>query len=174
MIFRPLLAIFLVLAAGIVVAALSRHHAPVRLVAAEEVADFVFVDKSARRLELHRDGIVLRSYEIGLGGNPIGPKRREGDGRTPEGDYVIDGRNPNSAYHLSLHIDYPRPADRAASAALEAPPGGDIFIHGLPNYWPGASAPKVDWTEGCIAVDNAEIEEIWRLVPDGTPIRILP
>lgn len=94
--------------------------------------------------------------------------------RTPEGDYVIDRRNPQSAYHLSLHIDYPRPADRAASSALGAPPGGDIFIHGLPNYWPGTSAPKLDWTEGCIAVDNTEIEEIWRLVPDGTPIRIVP
>lgn len=139
-----------------------------------ETADFVLVDKSDRRLDLLRQGAVIRSYRIALGGNPLGPKRQEGDQRTPEGDYVIDYRNPASRYHLSLHISYPSAADRAASKKLGVPPGGDIFIHGLPNAWPTGSAPKLDWTLGCIAVDNAEIEEIWSLVPDGTPIRILP
>lgn len=137
-------------------------------------ADFVFIDKSERRLELRDDGRVIRVYEFSLGGNPVGPKRQEGDQRTPEGDYTIDRRNHGSAYHLSLHVSYPNEADRAASAELGVPTGGDIFIHGLPNYWPLAWAPKVDWTLGCIAVNNAEIEEIWRLVPDGTTIRIAP
>jgi len=137
-------------------------------------ADSVFVDKSDRRLELRRDGRVLRTYEIALGGDPIGAKRQEGDGRTPEGRYVIDFRKADSAYHLSLHLTYPNDDDLARSAALNVPPGGDIFIHGLPNYYPLGTAPKVDWTQGCIALDNDEIEEVWRLVPDGTPIEIVP
>lgn len=144
------------------------------ILASDEMADFVLVDKSERRLALRKDGRTIRVYEISLGGNPLGPKRREGDQRTPEGLYMIDRRNPDSAYHLSLHINYPNEADRAASALLDQPTGGDIFIHGLPNYWPLAVAPKLDWTLGCIAVNNTEIEEIWRLVPDGTPIRIVP
>lgn len=171
---RPITAIFLIVATGTAVMALHRSDPPAARAAATEVADFVFVDKSERRLELRRNGVAIRSYDIALGGNPVGPKRQEGDQRTPEGDYVIDGRNPNSAYHLSLHINYPSNADRNASAAIGVPPGGDIFIHGLPNTWPLETAAKVDWTLGCIAVDNAEIEEIWRLVPDGTPIQIVP
>ena len=138
-----------------------------------EAVDLVVVDKSERRLELRKDGRMSRSYAISLGGNPLGPKRQEGDQRTPEGDYVIDRRNSQSAYHLSLHISYPNAADRAASALLGVWAGGDIFIHELPNYWPLRTAPKVDWIAGCIAVDNAEIEEIWHLVPTGTVIRIV-
>lgn len=139
-----------------------------------EMADFVLVDKSERRLELRRDGRIIRNYTIALGGNPIGPKRQEGDGKTPEGDYVVDFRKADSAFHLSLHISYPNAADEAESARLGVPTGGAIFIHGLPNAYPFEKAPKVDWTQGCIAVDNDEIEEIWRLVPDGTPITIAP
>jgi murein L,D-transpeptidase YafK len=139
-----------------------------------EMADFVLVDKSDRRLELWRGGEIIRSYRVALGGNPEGPKRQEGDQRTPEGDYVIDYRNPNSRYHLSLHVSYPSAADLLESGRRGVPPGGDIFIHGLPNGWPASVAPKVDWTLGCIALDNAEIEEVWSLVPDGTPIRIVP
>lgn len=137
-------------------------------------ADLVVIDKSDRRLDLLSEGTVIRSYKVGLGGNPVGPKRRQGDQRTPEGDYIIDYRNPNSAFHLSLHISYPNQADRAESRRLGVPPGGDIFIHGLPNGWPTETAPKADWTLGCIAVDNPEIEEIWRLVPNGTRVRIDP
>jgi murein L,D-transpeptidase YafK len=151
----------------------TARQAPV-LASSNERADFVFIDKSERRLELHRDGLVLRRYEIALGGNPLGPKRAEGDRRTPEGDYIIDRRNAQSAYHLSLHINYPNEADRAESARLGVPPGGDIFIHGLPNRYPLGWAPKLDWTLGCIVLNDAEIAEIWRLVPDGTPIRIVP
>jgi murein L,D-transpeptidase YafK len=134
----------------------------------------IFVDKSERRLELRQGGRVIRAYDISLGGNPLGPKRQEGDGRTPEGTYVIDFRKADSAYHLSLHISYPNAADRAASLKMGVPTGGAIFIHGLPNAYPLSIAPKVDWTQGCIALDNAEIEEIWRLVPDGTAVMIVP
>ena len=111
---------------------------------------------------------------IQLGDAPIGHKQFEGDEKTPEGRYTLDYGNPDSSYHLSLHISYPNAADLLASRKLGVPPGGDIFIHGLPNGWPAAVAPKVDWTLGCIALDNAEIAEIWSLVPDGTPIRIQP
>ncbi len=141
---------------------------------AEELADLVYVDKSERRLELRRDGQIIRSYSVSLGNNPIGPKRQEGDGRTPEGAYVVDFRKADSAFHLSLHISYPNAVDRAESARLGLPTGGAIFIHGLPNAYPFDMAPKLDWTQGCIAIDNAEIEEIWRLVPDGVPVIIVP
>lgn len=149
-------------------AARAQPPAPVVL------ADSVFVDKSERRLELRRDGRAIRVFDIALGGDPIGPKRQEGDGRTPEGDYVIDFRKADSAYHLSLHISYPNKHDSAASLKMGVPTGGAIFIHGLPNAYPLGRAPKIDWTQGCIALDDAEIEEIWRLVPDGTPITIVP
>lgn len=142
-------------------------------VSIEVLADAVFIDKSERRLELRRGDVVLRTYKIGLGGNPIGPKRQQGDQRTPEGEYKIDFRNSKSAYHRSLHINYPNATDRAASAKLGVPTGGDIFIHGLPNNYPLEQAPKIDWTLGCIAVNKDEIEEIWRLVPDGTPVTIV-
>jgi murein L,D-transpeptidase YafK len=147
---------------------------PVAGGAEEKVVDLVFIDKSERRLELRREGVVIRSYQVALGGDPEGAKRQEGDQRTPEGHYVIDFRKADSAYHLALHISYPNAADRMASAALGVPTGGDIFIHGLPNYYPFRIAPKVDWTLGCIALDDAEIEEVWRLVPDGTAVTIVP
>jgi murein L,D-transpeptidase YafK len=108
---------------------------------------------------------VVRSYRIALGRDPIGHKQREGDGRTPEGRYMIDRRNPNSKYHLSLHISYPSPAD------LGPDRGGDIMIHGLK---PGVAHPQTDWTQGCIAVTDSEMDEIWALVADHTPIDILP
>lgn len=117
---------------------------------------------------------VARSYDIALGFAPDGDKREEGDGRTPEGRYVIEGRNPSSAYHLSLKISYPDATDRASAAARGVPPGGDIFIHGAPDWWFLPGQPPGDWTRGCIAVTKAEIEEIWRLVPDGTPVEIRP
>ena len=117
---------------------------------------------------LHGESVV-RSYRIALGAVPSGHKEREGDGRTPEGVYVIDRRNPKSAYHLSLHISYPNEADRERARALGVDPGGDIMIHGMPN---GGEARSGDWTRGCIAVTNAEIEEIWELVADGTVIEI--
>lgn len=121
-------------------------------------------------LLLHGESIV-RSYRVALGRDPSGHKRREGDGRTPEGCYVIDRRNPKSAYHLSLHISYPGEGDLERARECGVDPGGDIMIHGAPN---DGTPREGDWTQGCIAVFNAEIEEIWSLVADGTPIEILP
>jgi murein L,D-transpeptidase YafK len=140
-------------------------------------ADRIVVIKSKRRLFLMRDGVVLRSYPIALGPHPFGTKQARGDGRTPEGVYMIDGRNAHSAYHLALHISYPDPVTLAQSVAAHADPGGDIFIHGLPNRYDGPKNPRhfdKDWTEGCISVGDAAIEEIWEAVDDGTPIEIRP
>lgn len=139
-------------------------------------ADRILVLKSARRLILLKDGSELRSYKVALGRNPVGPKTRQGDGRTPEGLYRIDYRNPRSAYHLSLHISYPDARDRAAARKAGVAPGGAIMIHGIKNGmgWLGAFHRAADWTDGCIAVSDQEIEEIWRAVPNGTPIEIRP
>ncbi len=136
--------------------------------------DRIVVEKSQRRMHLMSGDAVVRSYEIALGSAPEGDKQQEGDGKTPEGKYVIEGRNPASAFHLSLKISYPDASDRAAAAARNVSPGGDIFIHGAPNWWLLPGQPPGDWTRGCIAVTKAEIEEIWRLVPDGTPVEIRP
>jgi murein L,D-transpeptidase YafK len=132
--------------------------------------------KSERRLLLLRDKETLKAYTIVLGRETHGHKMREGDGRTPEGNYRLDWRNPNSRFHLSLHISYPDDADRARAAGAGVPPGGDIMIHGLRNGlgWIGKLHRFVDWTDGCIALTNREIEEIWRAVDDGTPIEIRP
>jgi murein L,D-transpeptidase YafK len=142
---------------------------------AEEAAvDRVVVEKLQRRMDLMSGDRVVRSYDVALGFAPEGDKQQEGDGKTPEGRYVIEGRNPSSAFHLSLKISYPDAADRAAALARGVSPGGDIFIHGAPNWWILPGQPPGDWTRGCIAVTKAEIEEIWRLVPDGTPVEIRP
>ncbi len=132
-------------------------------------ADRIRVDKSERRMELLRDGRVIRRYAIRLGDDPIGPKRQQGDEKTPEGHYRISGRNPASRFHLSLRVSYPSDADRKQARARGADPGGDIMIHGG-----NTALYPFDWTDGCIAVTDKEIEEIWSLVPTGTPIRIDP
>ena len=139
-------------------------------------ADKVVVEKAKRQLSIYSEGKLLKSYRIALGPDPKGHKQQVGDGRTPEGDYVIDYRNPQSSYHLSLHISYPSAEDKKSAAERGVSPGGDIFIHGLPpKYaWVGASHTASDWTDGCIAVTNAQIEELWRVVPNGTPIEIRP
>ena len=134
----------------------------------------VVVEKSQRRLNLMSNNVVVRSYEIALGFAPVGDKREEGDGKTPEGTYFIEGRNLASAFHLSLKISYPDASDRADARARGVSPGGDIFIHGAPRWWILPGQPPGDWTRGCIAVTKGEIEEIWRLVPDGTPVEIKP
>ena len=119
---------------------------------------------------------MLREFDISLGLVPNGPKQREGDFRTPEGKYVLDARNANSDFFLSIHVSYPDERDRARARAQGVDPGGQIMIHGLPNgrSWMGKEHIKKDWTEGCIAVTNEEIQEIWQLVDDGTPIEIKP
>jgi murein L,D-transpeptidase YafK len=141
-----------------------------------EKADKLVVNKSKRELLLYRNGTVIRSYKVALGKNPVGPKTRKGDGKTPEGAYTIGGRNAASAYHRSLRVSYPNAVDRERAKRRGVDPGGDIMIHGLPNGrgFVGAAHRLIDWTDGCIAVTNAEIEEIWRLVPEGTPIQINP
>lgn len=136
------------------------------------LADFVRVDKSERVLTLYADGKPYRAYAgLQLGDAPEGHKRFEGDERTPEGLYTIDYRNPDSAYYLSLHISYPNAADTEFARSRGRSPGGAIFIHGQPNGLPYGRVPG-DWTDGCIALDNAEIAELWQLIPDGTPIEI--
>jgi murein L,D-transpeptidase YafK len=140
------------------------------------LADLVYVEKAARRLTLKRGEQVLASYSVALGFEPVGHKREEGDGKTPEGRYTISGRNPNSRYHLSLRVSYPNAEDRAQAAARGVSPGGDIMIHGLPNGvgWISAEHTLRDWTLGCVAVTNAEIEQIWNAVPNGTVVEIVP
>ena len=143
---------------------------------AETRADRVLVEKSARRLTLFRGGALLKSYAVALGRAPQGPKQQEGDQRTPEGIYTIDAHKWDSAFHRALHISYPSPADSASAARHGVPPGGDIMIHGIRNGrgWLGAFHRVTDWTAGCIAVTDKQIEEIYHAVPDGTPIEIRP
>ncbi|MDP3262655.1 MAG: L,D-transpeptidase family protein [Tabrizicola sp.] len=136
--------------------------------------DHILIEKSARRMQLFQNGQPVRSYRIALGFSPAGDKTRQGDGRTPEGHFRIDRRNAASAYHLSLGLDYPHPADRARAAASGTDPGGDIFIHGQPNALPDGFRAKGDWTAGCIAVTNAEMREIWAATPTGTTVEIRP
>jgi murein L,D-transpeptidase YafK len=143
---------------------------------ADASADHVLVDKRARTLTLLRGGRPLKTYDVSLGGSPAGHKRQEGDERTPEGRYVLDYRNPNSAAHLSLHVSYPDSADAIRARASGVQPGGMIMVHGITNGlgWLGRLHRLMDWTDGCIAVTNGEMDEIWRAVPDGTPIEIRP
>ena len=131
----------------------------------------VFISKSNRKLYLLHGEEILREYKVDLGFEPLGHKAESGDGRTPEGYYWIDTRNPNSAFHLSLRVSYPNSKDIARAKALGVDPGGDIFIHGQPNL---LRAGGPDWTAGCIAVTNGEMEEIYAMVTDMTPIYIAP
>lgn len=138
--------------------------------------DLVRVDKSERVLELLSAGAVVRRYPIALGGHPLGHKHREGDERTPEGRYVLDWRNPNSGYYRSIHISYPNAVDRAVAAAAGVDPGGMIMIHGQPNGygWWSWLLQRFDWTNGCIAVTDEDMAEIWAMARNGTPIEIVP
>jgi len=138
--------------------------------------DRILIEKSTRRLMLISQGEVLKSYKIALGGNPIGPKERQGDNKTPEGTYVIDARNRDSRFHLSLHISYPNERDKKRAKELGVSPGGDIMIHGIKNglSWVGDAHSGVEWTKGCIAVTDQEIEEIDKLAPSGTIVEIRP
>jgi L,D-transpeptidase-like protein len=142
----------------------------------KETVDRILVLKSEHRMLLFRTSRELKSYSISLGRNPVGPKTRAGDHRTPEGRYVVDWRNPKSKFHLSLHISYPNAHDVALAGREGVQPGGDIMIHGLQNGlgWLGRLHRFMDWTDGCIAVTDAEMDQIWGAVPDGTPIEIRP
>jgi murein L,D-transpeptidase YafK len=141
---------------------------------ASVMADKVLVLKGERKLLLMKGDEVLKTYSVSLGGSPVGPKVRQGDSKTPEGKYVLDRHNAKSQYHRSIHISYPNAEDVARAKKLGVPPGGDVFVHGQPHDFSGTSQQLGDWTDGCIAVTNAEMDEIWRAVADGTVIEIRP
>lgn len=139
-------------------------------------ADFLLVDKSDRKLFVYRDGEILRAFDVALGAVPEGPKRQEGDLKTPEGEYQLSYRNPDSDFFLSIQISYPNASDIARARADNVDPGGQIMIHGLPNLpilSPG-SYQGWDWTDGCIAVSNSDMVDIWLMTEENTPIEIRP
>ncbi len=140
------------------------------------LADSILVVKSEHRLYLLRDGQPLHSYTIALGLSPVGPKRQEYDFRTPEGRYIIDARQPNSRYFRALHVSYPNTEDRKQAAERHVSAGGDIMIHGLPNVMqkPLSYYQTQDWTNGCIALSNEDLREVWALVRDRIPVEIRP
>ncbi len=139
-------------------------------------ADSLIVEKSLRRLTLFSGGLPVRTFDVALGQKPVGAKEQIGDFRTPEGLYAIDGRNPFSRYHKGLHISYPNAADLARAQTMGVTAGGDVMIHGLPNGEGaiGSDHRAYDWTNGCVAVTDDEIDELWNEVPVGTPVRIKP
>jgi len=138
--------------------------------------DKVVVYKEKRQMMLLKSNEILKTYQISLGKNSVSSKEREGDKKTPEGKYILDWKNPNSKYHLSIHISYPNDEDERNARLKGVPPGGDIMIHGCPNGfgWNWKYYKTNDWTDGCIAVSNEEIEEIWSVVENGTEIEIFP
>lgn len=150
--------------------------APVAAQPLDSGVDLIVVEKAQHRMSVYREGVLLKSYRVALGWGGLAPKTEQGDGKVPEGRYLITAHNPNSAYHLSLRISYPTAAQRADAAARGVSPGGDIMIHGLPNGRGGFGATHrtVDWTDGCIAVTDEEIEELFEHVENGTPIVIQP
>ncbi len=140
------------------------------------VADFVLVEKGERELHLMSDGSVFRTFDIALGIQPRGDKQQEGDFRTPEGRYILDSRNPNSEYFLSIHISYPNQQDRREAREMGVSPGGAIMIHGQPNSPTRSEAyyRTQDWTNGCIALSNSDMIDIWLMTGENTPIEIRP
>ncbi len=164
-----LLTVALFLASGLIALASSPLPPGTR-------ADLIVVEKANRVLTAFANGKILRNYKIALGRAPVGAKEREGDNRTPEGEFIIDSRLEKSGYHRALHISYPRPSDIARAKAGGYQPGGAIMIHGIKNGfgWLGSLHTKSDWTRGCIAVTNPEIEELWRIAPNGTRVQIKP
>jgi len=166
---------FLALAACLALPAESRGEVRAEVFRSFQV-DKVLVLKGKRRMHLLRRGMVLRTYQISLGRTPSGKKVKQGDGKTPEGWYLLDTRNPRSKFYRSMHVSYPNETDRARAQAMGVSAGGAIMIHGEPNHLQniGFNGKGVDWTEGCIAVTNREMDEIWNAVPDGTPIEIRP
>ncbi|WP_037311184.1 L,D-transpeptidase family protein [Ruegeria halocynthiae] len=147
---------------------------PVPLMAPDAAQiDHILIEKSARRLTATLNGAVVMQTDIALGFAPDGDKQQEGDGKTPLGVFKIDRRNPQSAFHLSLGLDYPQPEDLQRAHDQGIDPGGDIFIHGQPNGVVGLTLPG-DWTAGCIAISNAEIAQLWSLTPNGTVVEIRP
>jgi murein L,D-transpeptidase YafK len=172
--FLSSLAIFFIVIAALFFWLRPQAVAAPEMVAEDQQIDGIIIEKAKREMSLFRQGQLIKSYNIRLGFAPEGHKTREGDGKTPEGDYLINRRNPRSKFHLSLGLDYPLPAQKANAKANGINPGGDIFIHGQPNWMAKLPALTHDWTDGCVALTNQEIEEIWRLVPIGTKVSIRP
>lgn len=143
---------------------------------ANEKADLVLVDKSDRILTLFKGGEKIREFPVVLGSEPVGHKAQEGDGRTPEGQYVLDYKNENSRFHKSIHISYPNAQDTNRAKDLGVIPGGDVMIHGQKNGlgWLFFLAQRFNWTDGCIALTNSDMDVVWQLVDSGTPIEIRP
>jgi murein L,D-transpeptidase YafK len=173
------LIIFFLLLVGLGLLAASLYSPPVQVTLPPPPAvtgniDRIVIEKSARRMQLYQGDTVVRTYAIALGFTPLGDKLRQGDGRTPEGEFTINRKNGGSTFHLSLGLDYPQPDDVARAASAGYSPGGDIFIHGQPHGVTEGFKLKGDWTAGCIAVSNAEIEEIWEVAPIGTKVEIRP
>ena len=170
-------AIALLIAAVVLVFSLHLYaHHVWNPVPAGITIDRIVVEKSARSLSILANGKKLKTYRVALGRNPVGPKREEGDMKTPEGIYKIDGRNPQSSFHLALHVSYPSNEDNARAAGRGVAAGFDIMIHGIQNGhgWIGAFHRLHDWTAGCIALTDEEIEELWRITPDETTVEIRP
>lgn len=141
-----------------------------------QIVDRVLILKKEHRMMLLSGDNVVKTYAVAIGSGGLAPKQHEGDHKTPEGLYTIDGRNEHSSYHRALHLSYPNEDDRERARKLGVNPGGDIMIHGITNGqgWIGPLHRRIDWTDGCIAVTDPEIEEIWSLVSDGTPVEIRP
>ena len=172
---RSLVPFGLFVVCGLVLSAYaeSRPDSPTQK---SENADSILILKKDHVMELLASGKVIRTYKVALGSGGLAAKVREGDARTPEGRYIIDAKYEHSSYHKALHVSYPSAEDRRRAARLGVSPGGAIMIHGLPNGkgWVGARHRLFDWTLGCIAVTDEEIDEVWNLVPVGTPVEIDP
>lgn len=162
------LALSAVLVSGLVRAPKARAN----VARDQRTVDLVVVIKSERVLYLYSHGAIIGQYPISLGLDPVGTKHRRGDDKTPTGAYTLDWRNPDSLFHLSIHVSYPNAKDIAWAKAHGVKPGSNIMIHGQPDY--AEQKRRGDWTHGCIAVSNAAMNEIWNQVPDGTPIHIYP
>lgn len=158
----------------LIAAALCFH--PASTAQQSQHADQIIVIKSQHRMTLLARGVPIKVYQVALGTGGMEPKQRAGDNRTPEGRYILDAKNTNSRFHLSFHISYPNAADRDRAGRAGVSPGGDIMIHGVEKKYEylGALQHNYDWTEGCIALTNPEIDEFARLVSVGTPIEIKP
>jgi murein L,D-transpeptidase YafK len=164
--------------ASCLVAAIALIHGSMSAADASDfpVADKILVEKANRKLHLLSNGVPFRTFDIALGLAPEGDKEQEGDQKTPEGYYLLDGRNPDSDFFLSIHISYPSATDRQAAKQKGLEPGGQIMIHGQPNEptFSAAYYAREDWTNGCIAVSNSDMIDIWLMTPNSVPIEILP
>ena len=168
--------LFALFVVGVLGVSLTWAHWPHHPLSDDARGDRIVIRKSARVLDLYRGEVLLKKYRIALGADPIGPKSREGDHRTPEGRYRIDYRKADSSFHRALHISYPSVEDSARAANVGVNAGGIIMIHGIRNGlgWLGRLHRLSDWTDGCVAVSNEEIEELYRAAPDGTIVELRP